>query len=156
MATSDLSHLQAVHALAADGRALHRVLKQAGLTKDSVVRVTGPAGPTAALWLYRHGYEYAAYVHPNWVAAKTSADALLIPHACGAEELSGLLQDGDCVREGGVLIVQASSDRFARSFDSLRAMLRPRGYQVEKHISDRGLDICIARRLGSGGVEQAA
>ena len=156
MAASDQSHLQPGHTLAADGRALNRVLRQAGLTKDSVLRVTGPAGPAAALWLNRHGYERAAYVHPNWVAAMGSADALLVPHACGAEELADLLHEGDCVREGGALIVQASSDRFTRGFDSLRALLQPLGYQIEKHISDRGLDIYIARRAWLGRVNQAA
>ena len=156
MATSDQSHLQPGHTLAADGRALNRVLRQAGLTKDSVLRVTGPAGPAAALWLNRHGYERAAYVHPHWVAAMASADALLVPHACGTEELADLLHDGDCVREGGVLIVQASSDRFTRGFDSLRALLQPLGYHLEKHLSDRGLDIYIARRSNQGRFDQAA
>jgi hypothetical protein len=144
------------HVLAADGRALARVLKQAGLTRDSVVRVTGSAGPAAALWLNRHGYDNAAYVHPNWVAANGAADALLIPQACGAEELVDLLHEGDCVRDGGVLILQAALDRFAKGYDSLHAVLRPLGYRIEKHITDRGLDIHIARRAGAGRVVAAA
>ncbi len=57
------------------------------MTKDSIVRVTGPAGPVAAGWLFRHGYEHAAYVRLDWVAAKASADALLIPHACATRTL---------------------------------------------------------------------
>jgi hypothetical protein len=156
MATTDLAHLQPAHTLAADGGSLKRVLKQAGVTKDSVVRVTGPAGPVAAIWLYRHGYEHAAYVHPNWVAAKASADALLIPHACATEELADLLQGGDCLREGGVLIVQVSFGRFAPGFDSVAAVLRPLGYQVESHICDHGREIYVARRPGWGGFKKAA
>jgi hypothetical protein len=153
MAASVLSHQ---HALAGDGRALTRVLKQAGVTRDSIVRVTGSAGPTAALWLNRHGYDNAAYVHPNWVAANAAADALLIPQACGAEELVDLLHEGDCVRDGGVLILQAAPDRFSKGYDSLHAVLRPLGYRMEKHISDRGLDIHIARRSGADRVGNAA
>jgi hypothetical protein len=143
-------------ALATDGRALARVLARAGLTRESIVRVTGPAGPTATLWLNRHGYDHAAYVHPNWVAARAAADALLIPHACGAEELADLLHDGDCVRDGGVLILQAAPDRFAKGYDSLYSVLQPLGYRMEQHISDRGLDIHIARRSGAGRFGKAA
>ncbi len=156
LAGFDLDHPQTTQTLAADGGSLKRVLKQAGVTKDSVVRVTGPAGPAAATWLYRHGYEHAAYVPADWVAAKSSADALLIPHACATEELADLLQSGDCLHEDGVLIVQVSSGRFAPGFDSVAAVLRPLGYQVDERISDRGRDIYIARRPKPAGFRQAA
>jgi hypothetical protein len=141
---------------AIEGRVLTRVLRQARVSKESIVRVTGPAGPPTALWLYRHGYEHAAYVHPHWVAAKASADALLIPHACATEELADLLQGGDCLREDGVLIVQVLSERSAQGLDRLPATLRPLGYLVESHISDHGRDIYIARRPGFGRFKQAA
>ncbi len=95
-------------------------------------------------------------MRPDWVAAKASADALLIPHACATEELADLLQGGDCLHEDGVLIVQVSSGRFAPGFDSVAAVLRPLGYQVDERISDRGRDIYIARRPRSDRFRQAA
>jgi hypothetical protein len=142
--------------LTADGTVLGRVLQQAGVTKTSVVRVTGPAGPTAVLWLCRHGYERAAYVHANWIATMVSVDALLIPHTCGLEELADLLQGGDCLREGGVLIVQTRAGQFVEGLDSVSAVLEPLGYQVERRVSDKGRDIHIARRRGLGGFKKAA
>ena len=124
--------------LAADDGALMRVLRQAGLGRDCVIRVTGPAGLTAVLCLYRRGYERAAYVHPNWVTVRGAADALLIPHACGMQELAGLLERGDGLREGGILIVQTCASRSSQPADGLPAILEPRGYEIEQHVSDRG------------------
>jgi hypothetical protein len=145
--------LQPAQPLAADGAALGRVLQQAGLTKASVIRVTGPAGLTAGLWLCRHGYERAAYVHRNWVGTPGSADALLAPHACGAEELAELLQAGACLREGGVLIAQTASDRPG---EGLAALLAQLGYQLEHRLSDKGRDVFVARRCGAPGFRKAA
>jgi hypothetical protein len=144
------STLQPTPPLAADGAALSHVLQWAGVTKESVVRVTGPAGPTAVLWLCRHRYKNAAYVPLHWVAAMAATDALLIPQACAPSELSRILQDGACVREGGVLIVQTPPEK------AVDAVLEPLGYEIEQHLSDKGCDVCIARRRGSGGFRKAA
>jgi hypothetical protein len=156
MAAAERSHGQPSQPLAADGGALNRVLKHTHLSKESVLRVTGSAGPTAAIWLNRHGYENAAYVHPNWVGAQGFADALLIPHACATAELAQLLRSGDCVRDGGLLIVQAAPDRFGQGVDSLADTLRPLGYQIENQLCDGGRDVYIARRHCSGGFKKAA
>jgi len=118
--------------LAADGAALARFLQQAGLTKASVIRVTGPAGLTATLWLCRHGYERAAYVHANWVGTIGTVDALVAPHACSSDELADLLQAGVCLRDGGVLVAQVPSDRLAQGGVDLAVLLDPLGYQVEQ------------------------
>jgi hypothetical protein len=142
--------LQPAPPLAADGAALARVLQRAGLAKDSVIRVTGHAGPTAALWLSRHGYDRAAYVHAHWVATMESVDALLIPHACGALELADLLQGAKCMREGGALIVQTAPNGQAQGHDNGDGLLQALGYQVEHRLSERGRDVCIARRRGLG------
>jgi hypothetical protein len=130
--------------LAADGAALAHVLHRAGVTKGSAIRVTGPTGPTAVLWLYRHGYERAAYVHPNWVATMGSVDALLVPHACGAQELSDLLHNARCMREGAVLIVQTPPNGSAQGLDSIPDLLRPMGYRIEHCLSEKGREVCIA------------
>ena len=148
--------LQPTQPLAADGAALTSILQQAGVTKTSLVRVTGPAGPTAVLWLGRHGYERAAYVYSNRVATMQPADALLVPHACRTQELADLLGGGGCVREGGVLVAQTQSERFVPGYDSVSAVLEPLGYQVERRVCDKGRDVYIARRRGVGGLKQTA
>ncbi|MDR3513272.1 MAG: hypothetical protein P4L73_16670 [Caulobacteraceae bacterium] len=148
--------VQSVQPLGADGPALARLLQQAGLGKSAVLRVTGPAGLTAALWLCRHGFEHAAYVHPNWVGTMRSADALVVPHACASEELGRLLQDGDCLREGGVLIVQTATDAPANGVDAVSLLLEALGYRLEHRLSDKGRAICVARRLGAPGYSKAA
>jgi hypothetical protein len=147
---------QPIQPLAADGPAMTRILQRARVGRDSVIRVTGPAGATAILWLSRHGYERAAYVHSHWVATVSPADALLIPQTCTAQDLAELLQGGDCVREGGVLIVQAPPARSALPGDSVPTLLQSRGYQVQDHVSERGRDVYIARRIGVSGLKQAA
>lgn len=148
--------LQPAQPLAADDAALSRVLRQAGVTKQSNVRVTGPSGLTTVLWLYRHGYEQAAYVHANWVSSTRTADALLIPHPCGSEELAGLLQHGDCLRDGGVLIVQTPAELTDFELDQIAARLESLGYQLEHRVFEKGRAVFIARRSGLGGFRKAA
>jgi hypothetical protein len=134
--------------LAADGPALIRVLHRAGLARASAIHVTGPAGVPAALWLTCHGFNRVAYIHANWVASAKPVDALVIPHACPASELARVLQGADCVRAGGVLIVQTPPNASAQGAESVGSVLEPLGYQVEHRLSDRGKDVCIARRRG--------
>jgi hypothetical protein len=151
------SALQSASPLAADGAAMSRILHRAGLSKASVVGVTGPAGNTAIPWLYRHGYEQAAYVHAQWVTCMVGAEALLIPHTCGARELAKLLQDGSCLREGGVLIVQTAQDASGHAGDDVVGVLEQRGYTLDQRLCDRGRDVCIARRRGDdAGFKKAA
>jgi hypothetical protein len=138
--------LQPAQPLAADGAALARILQQAGLTKASIIRITGPAGLTAALWLCRHGYEHAAYIHANWVGAMGSVDALIAPHACASEDLAALLQSGEGLRAGAVVIVQVARDCSAQGLDSPAALLDRHGYQLEHRLSDKGREVFIARR----------
>ena len=59
--------------LAADGAALARVLHQAGVAKDSLIWVTGPAGLAVLIWLGREGYHQASYAHANRIAAMGAA-----------------------------------------------------------------------------------
>lgn len=147
--------LQPTPPLAADGAALAHALHCAGVTKASAIRVTGPAGPTAVLWLYRHGYEHADYVHAHWVATMGSVDALLVPHACGAQELADLLQDAKWMREGAVVIVQTLANDSSPGHHSIPDLLEPLGYQIERCLSDKGRNVCIAR-LGGMGFKKAA
>jgi len=142
--------LQPAPPIAADGPALTRVMQRAGLTRNEVIRVAGPAAVTAVLWLNRHGYDRAAFVHANRVATMAPVDALLIPHACEARELADLLGEADCLREGGVLIVQTAPGGGAVGAESIPGLLATLGYQIEHSLSERGRNVCIARRRGFG------
>lgn len=144
---------QPARPLAADGAELGRALQRARAAKTDLIRVTGPAGLTAMLWLCRNGYERAVFVRPGSVAAQAPADALLIPHACGLGELTEVLGRGDSLREGGALIVQTAA---SESPESQSLILEPLGYRVEHRLSDRGRSVLIARRCGIGGFKKAA
>lgn len=150
------SSLQPTLPIAADGHALRRALRRADIAHDSRVLVTGPAGPAALIWLYRHDYPYAAYVHANRIAAMpTPGDALLIPHACSADELARMLGDGGCVREGGALIVQAPAIR-AAELRTVPSVLKGNGFAVEAELPGRGHSVFVARRVGVDGFKRAA
>ncbi|HXQ47320.1 MAG TPA: hypothetical protein VN806_11935 [Caulobacteraceae bacterium] len=145
-----VAHILPQAPLAADGGALARTLRQAGVAKGANIRVTGPAGVTAVLWLYRHGYEGASYVHPNWAGARGYADVLLIPHSCEPEELAALLARGHGLRDGGLVIVQAAPDRGEPELDSIPTVLAARGCRVEARIAEHGREVFIARLAGIG------
>jgi hypothetical protein len=136
---------QPARSLAADGPALSRVLARAGVTRNSLVHVSGVAGPAAMLWLGQHGYQRASYVHARWVGEMAPADVLLIPDLREVAELAELLHTGECVREGGVLIVGIPSHRLVQGAD---AVLESLGYAVEHRFTDRGRYVHIARRRG--------
>ena len=137
--------------LASDGAALSRVLERAGVTRTSTLRVTGPAGPMAAIWLERHGYEHAAYVHTHWIATMEPVEALLIPQTCGTDALTGLLRGGGGLRQDGILIVQVQQDS-----DTLAILLRSLGFEIEQRVHEAGRQVCIARRRGLDGFKKAA
>jgi hypothetical protein len=137
--------------LASDGAALSRVLEQAGVTRTSTVRVTGPAGPMAAIWLERHGYEHAAYVHTHWIATMEPVDALLVPQACGTEALADLLRGGCGLRQDGILIAQVQQDT-----DTLAIVLRSLGFDMDHCLHEAGRQVCIARRRDFDGFKKAA
>jgi hypothetical protein len=147
--------LQSDEPIAGDGAAMAHILEQAGVTRERPVRVTGRAGLTAVFWLCQNGYAQAAYVHPNWIARLPAGAALLIPHACRANELTGLLR-GVAGPEGQLLIVQACSEAPARDENSVAATLASLGYRVEGHISEGARQVYIARSRGLPRLSRAA
>jgi|SRR5579871_5404838 len=143
--------------LAADGVALARILRLAGVARASNIRVTGPAGVAAVLMLYRHGYEGAAYVHPNWAGSHGQADVLLIPHSCEPQELAALLARGHGLRDGGLIIVQAAPGHADDELVSIRSVLAANGCRVQARVAERGREIFVARFAGVGeGMKEAA
>ncbi len=152
-----VAHVLPQPPLGGDSAALARTLRQAGVAKTSNIRVTGPAGMTAVLWLCGHGYEGASYVHPNWAGARGCADVLLIPHSCEPEELAALLAPGLGLRDGGVVIVQAAPNRGDPETDSVPMVLTAAGCRVQARIAEQGREIFVARLAGIGaGLKEAA
>lgn len=91
----------------------------------------------------------------NWLGAAGSVDALVVPHACTVRELATLLQGGDCLREGGVLIVQAPPN-VGSATESLPTLLRSLGYQLERGLTDKRREIVVARRRAAPVLRDAA
>ena len=139
--------------LAANGVELARALQGAQISKTDVIRLAGPAGLKAMLWLCRQGYEQAMFVCSEGVGAQGPADALLVPHACAARELAGLLEVGKTVREGGALIVQLAA---SETSEAMAALLEPHGYRIERRLSHAGRTVLIARRFALAGLRRAA
>jgi hypothetical protein len=142
--------------LAADGEAMAKVLRRAGVKREQIIWVTGPAGIAALIWLAGQRYCNASYAHFDRIAAMAPADALIIPHACSPAEMAALLRGAKCLRKGGVLIVQLQGGLSADALGDAPALLEPLGYRVELRLHAKGRSICIARRAETPGVSVAA
>jgi hypothetical protein len=142
--------------LAADGGALIRILHAARVEKDDLIRVVGPSGPLAALWLSHHGYDGAVFVRAIAKERTRPADALVVPHPCMAEQLASLLDVAGAVREDGALIVQTRPGRLGEAFDAVAALLDNRGFRAQRRLNDKGRPICVARRVDFPSAEKAA
>ncbi len=146
---------QPVLPIAADGDALRRALRRAEVAHDSRLLVTGPAGLTALLWLYRHDYPGAVYVHANRLAAwPTPTDALVIPSDCRATDLAEMLGDGRAVRLGGALIVQAPAAN-ADQILTVPAVLDAVGFEVAAQLPGRNHSVYVAKRVSLGSKRAA-
>lgn len=124
---------------------LVRTLDRAGLSRRSLIHVTGPASLPALLWLCRQGYERAQHVQPGAPACGLEpADALLIPHLSHAGDLTALLPAAARLRENGLLVVRAGP----RPDDArtLAALAAPFGLDLRAHVSDKGHAVYIAHR----------
>ena len=147
---------QPLQPLAADGAALLRVLHAAGVEKDDLIRVVGPSGPLAALWLSRHGYDRAVFVRASASERTRPADIMLIAQPCAAVELAPLLDVAGAVSDDGALIVQTRPGRGGDEFEAVAAQLRGQGFRAQRRLNDKGRPICIARRIGLPSAEKAA
>jgi hypothetical protein len=142
--------------LAADGEAMTRVLRQAGVAKTHAIWITGPAGLTALIWFNRKGYRNASYAHVNRVGMLAPADVLVVPHGCTPDELTELLREARCLHRDGLLIAQVAGELSAQSLGDLPSRLAPLGYDVQRRIYEKGRTVCIARRRGRPDLSVAA
>jgi hypothetical protein len=123
------------------------LLEQADVHKTSLIRVTGPSGLSALLWLCRRGYEQVGYLRAGQGCPHEEPDALLIAHTCDDASLEALLSRGPRVREGGVLIFQSPPPPAAgRLEDPIHRRLRQSGYTVERCLHGGRREVHVARR----------
>jgi hypothetical protein len=123
------------------------LLDRAQVTKSSLIRVTGPSGLSALLWLCRHGYEKVGYLRPG-AGPHEQPDALIVAHTCDEASLGSLLETGPHVREGGVLVFQSPLPRvLAFRADPIHRLLKSHGYTIEQCLHGARRKLHVARRL---------
>jgi hypothetical protein len=123
------------------------LLEQADVHKTSLIRVTGPSGLSALLWLCRRGYEQVGYLRAGQGCPHEEPDALLIAHTCDDASLEALLSTGPHVREGGVLVFQSPRPPAAGHVeDPIHRRLRQSGYTVERCLHGCRREVHVARR----------
>jgi hypothetical protein len=147
---------QPLQPLAADGGALMRVLEAADVEKSDLIRVVGPSGAIATLWLSQHGFGRAVFARNGSTISGLRADALLVAYPCAAEELGALIGDAEGLRDSGALIVQARPGRQGEETEAVAAWLRRAGFASQRQLNDKGRAVCIARRVGHPTASKAA
>jgi hypothetical protein len=123
------------------------LLDRAQVKKSSLIRVTGPSGLSALLWLCRHGYEKVGYLRPG-AGPHEQPDALIVAHTCDEASLRSLLETGPHVREGGVLVFQSPLPRvLGFRTDPIHRLLKSHGYTIEQCLHGARRELHVARRL---------
>lgn len=131
------------------GADLIALLEDSDIHKDSLIRVTGPSGLSALLWLCRHDYEEVGYLRPGLGCPYEEADALIVAHTCDEAFLARLLASGPHVREGGVLVFQSAlpAAHLTGASDPIHRQLATAGYGVERCLHGERRELHVARRL---------
>jgi hypothetical protein len=121
-------------------------LERAGVTKSSVIRVTGPSSLPALLWFCSHGYDHVGYVRAGQGAPHDeSPDAILVAHTCGEPELKLILAMARQVRPGGVLILRLRTGPGLGPI-ALERLLEAHGLTVESRVENGRRALIVARR----------
>ncbi len=132
------------------------LLGQAKISKSSVIRVTGPSGLSALLWLCRHGFEQVGYQRPG-AGPHEQPDALIVAHTCDEARLEDLLARGPHVREGGALVFQSPlPEGSAAGIDPIHQILERYGYAVEQCRHGKRRELHMARRRFLPALQKAA
>lgn len=127
------------------GASLIGILRSAGVDRHSLIRVTGPGGLPALLWLCRHDFEQVGYLKPGHGHPHEPADALMIAHTCDTPWLAHLLDCGPHVRDGGVLVFLTPLPATAKR-DPIHEVLEAHGYAVERCLHGARRELHVARR----------
>ncbi|MBN9318955.1 MAG: hypothetical protein J0I28_04625 [Caulobacterales bacterium] len=131
---------------------LIELFEAADIRRSSLIRVTGPSGLSALLWLCRHGFEQVGYQRAGFGPSE-QPDALLVAHTCDAAALEHLLVAGPHVHDGGVLIFQCA---VPISAGLVAHLLETYGYRVERRLHGVRRDLYLARRCSSPRMLKAA
>ncbi|MGZ3403536.1 MAG: hypothetical protein ACXWKN_10035 [Phenylobacterium sp.] len=122
------------------------LLERAGITKTSIIRVTGPSSLSAMLWLCRHGYEQVGYVRAaEGCPHEQAPDALIVAHTCNEIDLKQLLAVGRQVRPGGAFIFQLRLERDGSPL-GVDWLLEAAGFSTEARLDGGRRALIIARR----------
>lgn len=124
---------------------LSRLLEDAGVHKDSVIRVTGSHGLAALIWFCRHGFDQVGYVRPEGFPAMAEAQVLLVAGPCDAEALEALLDHGPRLCDGGLMIVQTPRASLGDPRAAHR-IFRRHGMVVVRRLPRHHRELCLARR----------
>jgi hypothetical protein len=121
-------------------------LERAGVTRSSLIRVTGPSALPALLWLCRHGYDQVGYMRAGEGAPhEEEPDAIIVAHTCNELDLKRLLSVARLVRPDGAFIFQlrcAAED----SAPGVEWLLERAGFAVERRLEGERRALVVARR----------
>jgi hypothetical protein len=131
------------------------LLARAGVSKTSVIRVTGSGSLAALLWLCRHGYDQVGCLRAGQSSPhEDDPDAIFVAHACGDLELRRLLPMAREVRPGGLFIFRLrAAPALGRA--GLDPLLASFGLVVEHRIANDHRAVIITRR-SAAALKQAA
>jgi hypothetical protein len=124
---------------------LTTLLERVGVTKSSIIRVTGPNALSALLWLCRHGYQQVGYVRAGEGSPHEEPDAILVAHTCDEVDLKRLLTVGRQVRAGGAFIFQLRLDPEGSAL-GVEWLLEQAGFTTERRFDGERRALIIARR----------
>ena len=124
---------------------LMTLLRSTGVDRASLIRVTGPSGLSALLWLCRHGFQQVGYLKPGRGCPHEAPVALIVAHTCDAAWLARLLETGPHVREGGVLVFLSPLPK-AGADDPIHRVFVAHGYEIERCLHGERRELHVARR----------
>jgi hypothetical protein len=122
------------------------LLERAGVSKTSVIQVVGEGGLQAVLWLCRHGYERAGFLHG--VGPAEPADVVLAPCAGDVAALDDALTQAAHLPSGGLMLVRA---RPSMGGETTAERLARSGFRIERRLPGARRDLYLARRCGRAG-----
>ena len=125
--------------------ALTALLDAVGVTKSSLIRVTGGGALTGLLWLRRHGYERVGYGWAGSDALPQEPDAVLVTATCDEIALKRLLSVGRQVRAGGVFIFRHRLNSAGCAL-GIEWLLDQAGFVTERRFNGAHRALVIARR----------
>jgi hypothetical protein len=128
-----------------DGAPLEQLLASVGVTKLSVIRITGPSALGALLWFCRHDFDEVGYVRPGDGAPHEPPDAIIVAHTCNELELKRLLAVGRQVKPGGVFLFRCRVPGQS-TLMALDWLLDRAGFVIDRQIVRHGRALVVARR----------